>query len=303
MTNKTEIVLNDAQTGEVSPCTGSLEALISSNGIFPEGILLERGKCESFYPINVFSNCFIFVLAVDSPFMWKAENDGRIIELSTNPGEIWIHPPLVPFSHYLDQPCSYIMLMISPEILYSFFDEHVQDRKIQFLKNYNINDRNMEAMIRLLCNEIEISNRNGKTYLKSILRSFVNYYIRNYSDYSDKHDDNRDDIRMKTDDIAAAVKYINENIFSDISIDDLASKCGLTKYYFLKKFRKIEGVTPYQYILKLKMEKAREIISSGSIQLIDVAYSLGFSDQSHFTNSFRKYFGEPPGSFKKKTGF
>lgn len=85
--------------------------------------------------------------------------------------------------------------------------------------------------------------------------------------------------------------------------DNLASKCGLTKYYFLKKFRKIEGVTPYQYILKLKMEKAREIISSGSIQLIDVAYSLGFSDQSHFTNSFRKYFGEPPGSFKKKTGF
>jgi AraC family transcriptional regulator len=60
------------------------------------------------------------------------------------------------------------------------------------------------------------------------------------------------------------------------------------------------GITPYQYILKMKMDRAKELLMEDDTRVIDVAYQMGFSDQSHFTNTFKKYFGFSPGNFKKQ---
>lgn len=295
---KSNIVFIDYATGNISNCGDSLEIEDSSINLNWEGVLLEKGWSPHFYPKNIITPYFYFALAIDSNFKWSVEDKGEFVDLKTNPGEIWMNPPNVPFTHIIDDPCYFIIFTIEENTLLKYFEGKLPDQKMQFLKNYNVNDQSLELFIKLFYNEACNQGRNGIQYFQSMLKIFSVYYIRNYSNYLDLLSKNNLTSKISNDDIVKITNYINENIEKTISIEDLAEITNLSKYYFLKEFQKFMDITPYQYIIKIKLEKSKELLKIKESQIIDVAYKLGFSDQSHFTNSFKKHFGCTPSVFK-----
>lgn len=293
---KTHIKYIDNISENISNCGQPLVIELSSYNLNWEGILIEKGYSPYFYPNNVITPYFYFALAIDSKFNWKIKDNNELKSLKTETGEIWINPPNTPFSHIIDEPCYFIILTVEEITLFKYFEGVLPKDKLQFLNNYNLIDCNLKYFIELFLNEVINKGKNGIQYIQNLLRLFSIYFIKNYSNYYDliaqiKYSSIIDDRKLKL-----INEYINKNIESDISIDDLANLCKLSKFYFLKEFKKASGITPYQYIIKLKLEKAKELLKNERI--IDITYQLGFSDQSHFTNSFKKYFGYPPGEYK-----
>lgn len=297
---KSGLTFIDFNTGIVSKCGDPLEIEISSADLGWDGVILEKGWSPHFYPQNIITPYFYFAMAIESDFRWSAEYKGEIVSLKTNPGEIWMNPPNIPFTHVIDDQCHFIIFTVEEKTLFKYFDGTLPEQKLEFLQNYNVNDQSLEYFIRLIYNEVTLRGVNGIEYYQSMLKMFSIYYIKNYSNYLDIFSKKAVSSKITESDIGKITEYINNNIEAVITIEELAEICNYSKYYFLKEFNKFTGITPYQYILKIKLEKSRELLQNKDMQIVDVVYMLGFSDQSHFTNSFKKYFGYPPGAFKSR---
>ncbi len=97
--------------------------------------------------------------------------------------------------------------------------------------------------------------------------------------------------------ISKVLRFIQENIDLPIYVEDLAGQCCLNKDYFIRLFKKEMGVTPMQYVIKKKMEKAQLLLLTESSDMKDVALSLSFENVSHFSTCFKKIVGLSPSDF------
>lgn len=93
--------------------------------------------------------------------------------------------------------------------------------------------------------------------------------------------------------------YVEANLDQPLTLDDLAAEAGLSAYHFAKMFKISFGQPPHRYVTDRRISKAKELLADASIRLADVALACGFSSQSHFTNSFRRYAGVTPRRFRQ----
>ncbi len=98
--------------------------------------------------------------------------------------------------------------------------------------------------------------------------------------------------------LESALKYIHENIYSELKIDDLASIACLSKPYFIRYFAKIFGMPPLQYINKSKIERAQLLLLTDDKPIKEIAYSLGYNDHSYFIRLFKKITGMTPMAYR-----
>ena len=96
------------------------------------------------------------------------------------------------------------------------------------------------------------------------------------------------------------INYLNENYEHKISLDQIAHNMYLSPVYISKIFKEETGESPINYLIKIRLEKARDILmtsDSGSIK--NIANSVGYDDVYHFSKLFKKYYGISPLYYKK----
>jgi AraC family transcriptional regulator len=95
--------------------------------------------------------------------------------------------------------------------------------------------------------------------------------------------------------IRAALEFVNENLASPLSVERLAQEAtGLSGFFFAHAFTEMLGHSPHQYILDRRLARAHELIRKTKSSLAEIAYSVGFSSQSHMTSTFCKRLGVTP---------
>ena len=97
--------------------------------------------------------------------------------------------------------------------------------------------------------------------------------------------------------IDQAIRWITLQFHQQISIDHLASSLGYHRVHLSKAFKHRTGLSPKQFLLKLRMDKARELLGS-PLTIEQVASSVGFNDALYFSKQFRKHTGMPPSEYR-----
>lgn len=92
--------------------------------------------------------------------------------------------------------------------------------------------------------------------------------------------------------------FLDAHLGQKISLEALAKMAGLSKYYFIRAFKKAKGITPANYLTLRRIEAAKKILISGN-SIVDACYQVGFYDQSHFSRYFKKYNGITPQQFQR----
>lgn len=94
-------------------------------------------------------------------------------------------------------------------------------------------------------------------------------------------------------------QYIHDEFQGSISMDDLSRIACLSKYHAIRCFQQIHGVSPYQKIMALRIEKAKSLLAKG-VAISETAYLCGFSDYRGFSKHFKKKTGISPSKFRSK---
>ena len=98
--------------------------------------------------------------------------------------------------------------------------------------------------------------------------------------------------------ISRVLRYIEEHADEPAGLADLAAVACMSKYHFLRSFRRIVGVTPHQLLLDLRMRRAAIRVCTTSMPIAAIAFDSGFGDLSAFNARFRRVFGMSPGQLR-----
>src|SRR5580700_5963076 len=94
-------------------------------------------------------------------------------------------------------------------------------------------------------------------------------------------------------------ELVNAKMEDDLSLDDMAQSVGLSTAHFARMFRKSTGATPHQFVLRLRLERAKAMLRAPDARVLDVAVACGFKTQQHFAQVFRDVCGVSPTEYRQ----
>ena len=93
--------------------------------------------------------------------------------------------------------------------------------------------------------------------------------------------------------------YILKHIDNKVPVRELAALIGVSEGYFYEAFKYTIDITPYKYITRLKMDRAKELLLQGNLPVIRVGMAVGYDNPAHFCKIFKKVTGTTPSSFQR----
>lgn len=96
------------------------------------------------------------------------------------------------------------------------------------------------------------------------------------------------------------IEYIEENLGTPITLSDIAEHAGLSRMHFAAQFKQATGLSPHAFLMIKRLEMAKAMLLDEEIPIVQVAFSVGFRSQTHFTSVFRKIIGTTPARWRKQ---
>jgi AraC-like DNA-binding protein len=96
-----------------------------------------------------------------------------------------------------------------------------------------------------------------------------------------------------------AIEFVEANLANSISTSDISAAAGLTRMHFAAQFKAATGLRPHEYLLRRRVERAQEMLVQTGMSVVDIALSVGFQSQSHFTVVFNRFVGRPPHAWRQ----
>jgi AraC family transcriptional regulator len=108
--------------------------------------------------------------------------------------------------------------------------------------------------------------------------------------------------RLSAPQLQRVVDYIQAHLAQPLTLEALATQAGYSPYHFARLFRAATGESPYQFVLRQRVEGAQQLLREGQLPLLGVALACGFASQSHMTRHFRQQLGVTPGAYQRLLG-
>ena len=186
------------------------------------------------------------------------------------------------------------------EISWMHFDGVLADRFYSMITETNGNvisvidsyeiTHNLEKLLRLFRNNAPIREAAVSGYITRMLSELLSVH----GDLGGR--DSRADV------IEAALAYIREHFTEPVTLEQIAGHVGLSPYYFTRIFSKETGFTPHQYVIATRINYAKYMLQNQDTSVKEIAFNSGFTSESSFCSTFRKWEGLTPGEYKCRAG-
>ena len=146
----------------------------------------------------------------------------------------------------------------------------------------------------------EIRNSSGLTRLSVFLRYLAELgQCKDYRLLSESRVQGVSDANARQD--AEIIEFAANNALDDIALKDVAGKFGMSEKYFSKHFKRVTGNTFMDFILRLRVNKACELLSDSEMYISSVCHAVGFNNVANFNRHFFKIKGMTPSDFRKRS--
>ncbi len=214
-----------------------------------------------------------------------AENSIYIRDLSEN------------YKADLSSPFDFVLFEISTASLGKIADEAELSGVTSLSAETASKDVVLANLARALIPALERPDEASLLFVDQMATAIGTYVVQRYGGRPSATANRTRLLSRSQEDLAKSI--LLENLEGDISILDVAQACDLSRGYFIRAFRDTTGLTPYQWLIRERVNRARELLRASNAPLADVAIACGFADQSHFTRVFSTVVGMTPGNWRR----
>jgi AraC family transcriptional regulator len=214
-------------------------------------------------------------------------------------GDIHIIPADTPSSWDVRGKDTFLTLRVSPSLLNRVAKELGQNPDgIEIRNRFQVRDAQLENIGWALKEEMECGYPCGQLYFDSLAMAMTTRLIRYHS--SKSIDIKRPNKRLSDRRLRQVFVYIEDNLAENIALVDLAAVVGLSVSHFNVLFREAVGLSPHQYLIRRRIERAKEMLSEGKLSISQIATESGFAHQSHLARHMRRMLGVGPKALRKQ---
>lgn len=212
--------------------------------------------------------------------------------------DIVIVPATVLHQAAWNQESSFLLFFIEPDHLTQVARESVMTDRVQLTPHFAMHDPFIRQIGRSLITELEIDQPHSRLFVDSLTIALSIHLLRHYSDLQQplREDANRLPQRK----LKQAIAYINEHLTTDLAIAAIADELEMSQYYFSRLFKQSIGVSPYQYVMQQRVDRAKYLLRTTSLSVAEIALQSGFSNQNQLAIQFRKFTGTTPSKYRNQ---
>lgn len=175
------------------------------------------------------------------------------------------------------------------------FDRDIDELQLRDL--LNVDDALLFQGIRAIAQEASSHNLGGELYVDSIITQICVHLLRNYADIS-LTEACSGQKGFSYSQARRITEFIYANLGQQLLLEDLASVINASTSYFIRQFKIHFGSTPHAYVMRVRIEHARDLLTQTTLPIKDIAARSGFSDQAHLTRVFQRFLDITPNQFR-----
>jgi AraC family transcriptional regulator len=171
-------------------------------------------------------------------------------------------------------------------------------KPIELLPRVGFEDPVAARLMELLGREASSADASSRLFVEQATDLLVTQLVRGHSSFGAiELRNNRGGLADWQ--VKKVTQYMREHLDEPIGLDELATIVGLSRFHFCTAFRQATGKTPHQYLVRERIERARQLLSYAEIPITEVALAVGYETPSSFAASFRKVTGMTPSTYRQ----
>lgn len=198
-----------------------------------------------------------------------------------------------------DGETGFLLLNLDPGYLAQIAHETVDSDRVELIPQFATLEPTISGIGFALKTELETGGAGGKLYAESATTLLATHLLQHYCTRSQTlpsyHAGGLPKYKLRE-----AIAYIQDHLGEEITLEAIATHLNMSHYYFCHLFKQSMGVSPYQYVLQQRINKAKPLLKQRQLAITDVALECGFANQTHFTKYFRKLTGITPRAYREQ---
>ncbi len=223
--------------------------------------------------------------------------DGRFHCDSVVGGDIVIQPANIGQKCTWDKEGDFIILGIETKSFASAINESRLPEQVQLIPHFSTPDPLVLQIGLAIKNALQNNPSGSRLYAETMVNALTVHLLQHYS--ARKPNIKKYINGLSKRQINQVIEYIKSNLDKDLGLKELASLLHMSPHYFCNLFKQSMGIAPHQYVIQTRVHRAKELLLTGRYSIAQVAFMVGFANQSHLNRHFKKLVGITPGKIGK----
>jgi AraC family transcriptional regulator len=211
-------------------------------------------------------------------------------------GSVCVIPAGQSYTARVEGESDHLVMLLEPSLVLRAAAESRVPNDVAIVEKCAPSDDVISSVGMALLAETESEGVAGRLYAESLANVLAVHLLRHYATAA--HRPQRLVGGLTGHRLRQILDFIRDHYDEDLSLAELAQVAGMSTFHFAREFKRTTGTSPHQYLMRFRVERAKELLARSQMPLVDVGFRAGFSHQSHFTRLFRRLTGTTPQSYR-----
>lgn len=213
-------------------------------------------------------------------------------------GDVFMAPAAIPFFARWDSDDHYLQIRMTSRFIQRVAREALEMKgdRLELIPEFRTRDPQIEAIGLMLLQELQQENTSSKLYIESLANVLAVHLIRQYTTVQTTVPIYEGGLPQRQ--LMQVFDYIHNHLHKEIKLADLAALLEISEFHFSRQFKQAVGIAPYQYLLRQRIERAKQLLKESDRPITDIAFLCGFNSHSHLSKQFRQLTGMSPKAYR-----
>jgi AraC family transcriptional regulator len=244
-------------------------------------------------------------LHLSGPIRMVTRLDGESWEGSYTRGNVEIFPAGRRIEQVLGEASEDVNVLLEAEFVRRVAaDVGADPDRLEILNRFEARDPQIERTMLSFLTELESDGLGSGLYAEALATALAVHLLREHSSLGERAkrkvgQEPLGGLSAKV--LGRVLDYVHDNLAGDLTLAGMAREANLSPYHFSRLFKESTGMSPHQYVVRERVERAKRLLLRGDLPGAAVAREVGFYDQGHLARHTRRLLGATPGEILKES--
>jgi AraC family transcriptional regulator len=279
----------------VGACTTATVTL-SNAPLVSDDVIVEQHQYPAGEIQDAYYDQHVLAISAGPPVPFETRVDGRVERKRVSCGDICFYPRGLFFRKRWVRSVELLHVAFSCSFVSSVALQTIGSAAVQWRDFRGVRDPQIRHLALALKTELQNGSPSGLLYQESVGLALCVHLLRQVG--SVDRLSRREVGSMARPALRRTIEFIQSNLSSELTLASMAQVACLSPYHFSRAFRKSTGLSPHQYVLRTRVETAKHLLRASDLSLSEIAFRVGFFDQSHLARHFKRHYGVSPRTFR-----